>query len=538
MKVFTAAAGAAASGVAAIGTAAISSFADYEQLVGGSKLMFGDAYDFIADKAQNAYSTVQMSQNDYLQQANGFATGLKTALNGDSQAAAELADKILTAEADIVAATGNSQESIQNAFNGIMKSNFTMLDNLQIGITPTKEGFQEVIDKVNDWNAANGKATKYQIDNLADCQSALVDYVEMQGLSGYAQEEAAKSIQGSLSMTKAAWSNLLTGIADDSADFDGLIDAFVESIAASAENILPRVEVVLTGSGELIEQLLPVIIDRIPEIIDGVLPKLLQSGINMIQSVLKGIQENFPAISESAIEVILLLVNSLLGMLPQLLEVGLQIILELALGIADALPDLIPTIINVVLKIVEILIKNAPKLLSAAKEIIVQLIAGLVKSFPDLLDKIPGFVTDMVNGFLSGVSDFAEIGQAIIDGIWSGISAGWEWLKSKVKEVAGSLFGAAKEELEVNSPSRKFKWLAEMCVAGWDEGSEGLMDMDGITKNVRASFGTMKMNAEGSNAHGGVAGFNQTININQPISTPDEMARAMRLEARYGLMTG
>ena len=145
----------------------------------------------MAEKARNAYETVQMSQNDYLQQVNGFATGLKTALGGNVQAAAELADKVITAEADVVAATGNTQEAVQNAFNGIMKSNFTMLDNLQLGIAPTKEGFQQLIDKVNEWNAENGEATAYTIDNLADCQAALVDYIEMQGLAGYAANEAA-----------------------------------------------------------------------------------------------------------------------------------------------------------------------------------------------------------------------------------------------------------------------------------------------------------------------------------------------------------
>ena len=187
---------AAATAATALGTAAIKSYAEYEQLVGGAKLMFGEAYDFIANKAQNAFATVQMSQNDYLQQVNGFATGLKTALKGNEKAAAELADRIITAEADVVAATGASQEAVQNAFNGIMKSNYTMLDNLQIGIKPTKEGFQEVIDKVNEWNAANGEATNYQIDNLADAQAALVDYIEMVGMAGYANREAADTIQG------------------------------------------------------------------------------------------------------------------------------------------------------------------------------------------------------------------------------------------------------------------------------------------------------------------------------------------------------
>ena len=149
-KIGTAAVGAAAAGITALTTAAVNNYAEYEQLVGGAQLMFGNAYETVAKNAQDAYKTVQMSQNEYLQQVNGFATGLKTALGGNEQAAAELAHNIVQAEADIIAATGNSAENVQNAFNGIMKSNFTMLDNLQIGITPTKEGFQEVINKMRE----------------------------------------------------------------------------------------------------------------------------------------------------------------------------------------------------------------------------------------------------------------------------------------------------------------------------------------------------------------------------------------------------
>ena len=235
--------------VADVGKAAYTSYARYEQLASGAQLMFGDAYDFVAEKARNAYKSVQMSQNDYLQQVNGFATGLKTALGGNVQAAAKLADKVITAEADVVAATGNTQEAVQNAFNGIMKSNFTMLDNLQLGITPTKEGFQQLIDKVNEWNAENGEATAYTIDNLADCQAALVDYIEMQGLSNYAAEEAARTIEGSTASMKAAWQNLATGMADSSADMEGLTQDFVDSVFTAGKNIIPRVQQIVTGVG-------------------------------------------------------------------------------------------------------------------------------------------------------------------------------------------------------------------------------------------------------------------------------------------------
>lgn len=235
--------------VADVGKAAYTSYARYEQLADGAQLMFGDAYDFVAEKARNAYKAVQMSQNDYLQQVNGFATGLKTALGGNVQAAAKLADKVITAEANVVAATGNTQEAVQNAFNGIMKSNYTMLDNLQLGITPTKEGFQQLIDKVNEWNAENGEATSYTIDNLADCQAALVDYIEMQGLAGYAANEAAGTIEGSTASMKAAWQNLATGMADSNADMEGLTKDFVDSVFTAGKNIIPRVQQIVTGVG-------------------------------------------------------------------------------------------------------------------------------------------------------------------------------------------------------------------------------------------------------------------------------------------------
>ena len=231
-----------------VGKASLEAYGDYEQLVGGAQLMFGDAYDYISQRSRQAYKNVQMSQTDYLRQVNGFAVGLKTAMGGNAKAAAELADKIVTAEADVVAATGNSQEAVQNAFNGIMKSNYTMLDNLQLGIVPTKEGFQSLIEKVNEWNEQNGRLTNYTIDNLADCQQALVDYIEMQGLSGYAAMEAADTLQGSVSSVKAAWEDLLSAIGSgDENNVKNATDALMDSLSAAAENIVPIVKDIFGG---------------------------------------------------------------------------------------------------------------------------------------------------------------------------------------------------------------------------------------------------------------------------------------------------
>lgn len=237
-----------ASAVLDVGKASLAAYGDYEQLVGGAQLMFGDAYDYISERSRQAYKNVQMSQNDYLRQVNGFAVGLKTAMGGNAKAAAELADKIVTAEADVVAATGNSQEAVQNAFNGIMKNNYTMLDNLQLGIVPTKEGFQSLIDKINEWNEQNGRLTNYTIDNLADCQQALVDYIDMQGLSGYAAMEASDTLQGSVSSVKAAWTDLLSAIGTgDEAGVKSATDALLDSLSAAAANIVPIVKDIFGG---------------------------------------------------------------------------------------------------------------------------------------------------------------------------------------------------------------------------------------------------------------------------------------------------
>lgn len=405
-KIGGAAVTAAATGLGVLIKNSTESYAEYEQLVGGTELLFGEAFDFIKDKAANAYSTVQMSQNEYLQQVNGFATGLKTALNGDAQAAAELADKIINAEADIVAATGNSQEAVQNAFNGIMKSNYTMLDNLQLGITPTKEGFQEVIDKVNEWNTANGKATAYQIDNLADCQAALVDYVDMQGLAGYAADEASKTIQGSLSSMKSAWQNLTVGIADENADIETLIGNFVNSAVTVAGNLIPRIEQILLGIGTLIANLAPVIGEALPNLISTVLPSLMSAGLALLMGIIDGILSNFDTLLDAVFLTIDMLLGGIIENLPRIVEMGIEILLKLALGIVQAIPDLV--------------------------------------------QKIPEIISAIVQGFTNALPQIKEVGKNIINSLWDGIKEIWNSVTSWASNALGALFGGNKVEVGVS----------------------------------------------------------------------------------------
>lgn len=451
-KVGTAAVAAAGTAIVAIGKQTIEQYAEYEQLVGGAELMFGDAYDFVAEKAKNAYSTVQMSQNDYLRQVNGFATGLKTALGGNAKAAAELADKIVNAEADVVAATGASQEMVQNAFNGIMRSNYVMLDNLQLGITPTKEGFQEVIDKVNEWNAANGKSTNYVIDNLADAQSALVDYIEMQGLQGYAADEAARTIQGSLASMKGAWKNLLTGVADDNANFEELVNNFVNSLVGVGENIIPRINTVIKGLTQLITQASQTIIP--------------------------------------------LAVETLLQNLPSIVAAGMDMVLAIVNGILDNIDLLIDCVLELVDVVVDKLIENMPKLVEGGIRLIIALSAGLIKAIPQLVEKIPEIILALVEGFAAGASQIIEVGKNIVRGIWNGIKAMAGWIKDKVTGFFSGIVNSVKGFLGIHSPSRVFagigKFMAEGLGDGWDS------EYNKIKRNITSGldFGTATIDAK------------------------------------------
>lgn len=608
LKVFTAGVTAASTGLAALGGAAIKAYADYEQLVGGVETLFGtggmntigeyaqsvgksfsevreefeslkQAEALVMENANNAYKTAGLSANAYMETVTSFAASLKQSCETELEAA-EIADQAIIDMSDNANKMGTSMEAIQNAYQGFAKQNYTMLDNLKLGYGGTKTEMERLLA-----DASELSGIEYNIDNLSDVYSAIHVIQEEMGITGTTAKEASTTIAGSASAMKSAWSNLMVGIADDSQDFDTLIDNFVESVATFAENIIPRVGTALEGIGQLIAELLPVVMDKIPTIITEVLPDLLSSGVQVVTSIGNGIMQALPLIGEMAYDMImqfltsitenagqmasggssmlLELVTGIAQALPSLLTAGIQAVVSLAMaltqpdtltniisaginlllglvtGILQALPELIGSAPILMGRMAAALIANIPQLLAAAVRIMSDLATYLVMSVAHLLTAVPKLFISFVDSFKS--MDWASIGSNIIDGIWNGIQAGWQWLIDSVSNLATSLFNSAKEALDIHSPSRKFKYLGEMCVAGFDEGIEDLMSADSMAKNINASISTMRMNLS-NNASGpsvgGMGSFNQTINVNQPISTPDELARAIRVESRYGLMKG
>ena len=233
-----------------VGKAAYTSYAQHEQLTGGIKKLYGDAAQAVISNANGAYKSAQMSANSYMSNIMGFSAALVESLNKDQKEAAKVADTALRDVADNANAFGKyTVEELAGVYQALAKGQYQTLDNLMLGFAGTKEGLQQLLDKANELNEEQGIHTQYSIDNFADIVNAIHKVQEEMGIAGTASGEAANTIEGSTAMAKAAWENLATGMADSSADMEGLTKDFVDSVFTAGRNIIPRVQQIVTGVG-------------------------------------------------------------------------------------------------------------------------------------------------------------------------------------------------------------------------------------------------------------------------------------------------
>lgn len=285
----------AANMAVSIGKASLDSYADYEQLVGGVETLYKDSAATIEKYAQTAYKNVGLSANDYMDTATSFSASLVSSLSGDTEKAAEMSNTAISDMADNWNKMGSSVQSVQDAYRGFSKQNFTMLDNLKIGYGGTKTEMERLLADADTLNAKQGVYTKYSIDSFSDIVQAIHVVQTEMGITGTTAKEAATTIQGSTASMKSAWANLLTGIADPEQNFQSLMDEFVDSVITAGNNIIPRIkEIVPTlidGLSELVTQLAPyvsgVIMELEPTIEEGL--QALFGGLSSVASELQPI---------------------------------------------------------------------------------------------------------------------------------------------------------------------------------------------------------------------------------------------------------
>lgn len=439
-KVVGAAVSAAAGGVAALATAATKSYGDYEQLVGGVETLFKESQDVVMEYANNAYKTAGLSANEYMETVTGFSASLLQSLGGDTEKAAKYADMAITDMSDNANKMGTDMSSIQYAYQGFAKQNYTMLDNLKLGYGGTKEEMERLLS-----DAQKLSGVEYDISSYADIVDAIHVVQTEMGITGTTAKEAATTIQGSVSAMKSAWKNLVVGIADDNQDFNKLVNNFVDSAVTAGNNIIPRIETSIKGIAKLVSSASQSIIPLAVDTIVNALPDVVSAGASLIGSLANAITNSLPTLVASAGDIVLELINGITAKSGDIVSSGATIVTDLAEGISEFAVNLIPAVttlsytlweeltnpstlssimgaaLQIIMSLVEGLMEALPIILQSAPVIIGNLVAGLIVMLPQIINAGIEILMSLVNGILNAIPSLVAaiptIAMAIVNGI-------------------------------------------------------------------------------------------------------------------------
>lgn len=417
-KVAVAGVAAGATAIGALGTKAVEAYADYEQLVGGVETLFKDSQDQVMDYANNAYKTAGLSANEYMETVTSFSASLLQSLDGDTSAAADKANLAITDMSDNANKMGADMTSIQNAYQGFAKSNYTMLDNLKLGYGGTQAEMERLLS-----DAEKISGIKYDISSYADIVDAIHVVQTEMDITGTTAEEAASTIQGSFGMMKSAWQNLVTGMADPDQDLGVLVGNFTDSVVIAGNNLIPRIQELLPRIVEATTSLIGTVSEQLPAILGTVLPSLVEGATNLVTGLMAALPSVLSVLADVAPTVINTLVPALIELLPQITQTGIDVIVSLAQGIADALPQLIPAATDAIIEIVEVLTSpdNLGNLIDAALAIILALVDGLVDATPKLIAAVPDVIANLVTAIVANMPKILEAGveitMALADGL-------------------------------------------------------------------------------------------------------------------------
>ena len=324
---------AVASGIKSLISGAIEGYGEYEQLVGGVETLFGSSADTVIKNAENAYKTAGLSANEYMETVTSFSASLLQSMGNDTEAAAKKADLAITDMSDNANKMGTDMQSIQNAYQGFAKQNYTMLDNLKLGYGGTKEEMQRLIDDANALNAAQGNYTNYTIESYADIVDAIHTVQTEMGITGTTALEASTTVEGSINSMKAAYQNFVTGLGDQNADIGALTEELIQTAGTVAENVLPVIENVVKNIAETVKKQGPDMITKFVAYATEKLPEVLKLGIQLIVSLAKGLAQNLPELLRGTLALVDTIISAFLDSLPDIIEVGKDIVRGLWEGI-------------------------------------------------------------------------------------------------------------------------------------------------------------------------------------------------------------
>lgn len=433
-KVGAAALTAAATGVAALTKASIDQYAEYEQLVGGVDTLFKAASDKVQQYADKAYETAGMSANEYMNTVTSFSASLLQSLEGDTEAAAQKADQAITDMADNANKMGTSMEMIQNAYQGFAKQNYTMLDNLKLGYGGTKEEMQRLLK-----DAEKLSGVKYDLSSYADIVDAIHVVQTEMGITGTTAREASTTIQGSVASMKGAWQNLVTAIAADGWDIGVYVDNFVSSVKVVGQNVIPRVQQILSGIGELVTAIAPMIAQELPALISTVLPAMVSAGAQLLAGLVTGLITALPDLVAAVPQIVSALASAISANLPAILAAGQQLLTMFGSGIQSGVPQMVAQLPAAIDGFLGFITEQLPAVLDKGVEMLTELANGIIAGIPQLLEQLPLIFESFETFITVNLPVILDKGMDLLFNFVDGIIAGIPDMVARLPEIIKSI---------------------------------------------------------------------------------------------------
>lgn len=435
---------------------AIQGFAEQEQLIGGVDTLFNTSSKQVQQYANEAYKTAGLSANEYMETVTSFSASLLQSLGGDTAKAAAYADRAVTDMSDNANKMGTDMTSIQNAYQGFAKQNYTMLDNLKLGYGGTKSEMERLVAEAAAMTEEQEKlnvavdAGDLSFGNIVNAISVVQEHL---GIAGTTATESATTIEGSAKAMKSAWQNLVTGMANENLDLSALIENFVESIQTFLDdNLIPRIQTMIPRMVEALTQLIGAMTPYIAPALQMLLPVIVQG----ISALVSGIVQALPAVVSAISDVIPMIVDQLVTLLPQITASGVEIIAALVSGIGENLPALIPAAVDAIIEVASTLVANVDKIILAAGDLMAGLIRGLIEALPRVLYRLPEIIIAITSGLLKGVGSIIDVGVQLIRGLFEGIKNAGTWLYNKLRGWVSDVLGWVKRLFGIHSPSTVF----------------------------------------------------------------------------------
>ena len=502
---------AAATAVTALVSKSVGAFADYEQLTGGVETLFGaggrsveeyaqsvgksvsdiqgkydslmSAQNVVLENANKAYMTAGMSANEYMDTVTGFSASLISSLGGDTNKAADYANSALVDMSDNANKMGTDMESIKNAYQGFAKQNYTMLDNLKLGYGGTQEEMKRLL---SDAEKLTGQ--RYDISSFADITQAIHAIQTQMDITGTTAKEASTTISGSWGSLKAAFQNVLVGLTTGGDMFDQSLDALINTAVTFGQNIIPAIKGASSGIGYLIEGLAPVIGETIPPLINDLAPTLANSAVSLILSLVNGLTQNATQFSECLSNMIIVAVAGISTVVPQLLDAASKIVSNLMQGLTNSMPQIVNGAVTLVEGLVNGLVNNIPLLIMGAVQLVASLANGLIANLPRIIDAGVNLITGIVSASYSMMPQIIQNGMQLVVNLAVGLVRAIPQLIADLPRITGAIVKGFKSvnwfDLGLQLIKSIWEGIKSIGSEMWNGVKEKTSELWGGVKNV------------------------------------------------------